>query len=183
MRNCIKCEGKTKKGLPCKNNTCLTTLCWVHSQSDGLKIRGNKTFRYRVKKSLIPNSGYGLFTLNSIKKGETFGIYSGALEKFSDYGEEDDGLHEYSVCNVKGDCVNSYSNTDYPGRFANTCGELNNKTFKYKKSMCNMDFTQNIFKDGKKGIMNMRATKNIKPNEEMIVNYGNDYWINRKDLK
>ncbi len=73
MAKCKKCQfSEKRKGInyECKLNTCRSPYCWMHSSKKGIptimykKNSINKTpfnFKYRIKKSNVPNAGFGLF--------------------------------------------------------------------------------------------------------------------------
>ena len=69
----VRCKSIKKKGGCCKNRTKRTRKCWVRLQQKN---------NLCVKKSNIPNAGFGLFARQkAIKRGERIGKYTrGGLE-------------------------------------------------------------------------------------------------------
>lgn len=71
----VQCKDNTLKNKRCKKKTRRTSHCWIHLQ---------KYRNLRVKKSKIPNAGFGLFAAKKpFKQGETIGLYTGRRVKNS----------------------------------------------------------------------------------------------------
>jgi hypothetical protein len=65
-----QCTANTKQGKQCGQRTQHGEYCWIHlSQLHGA----------RIKPSLVPNAGKGLFATRDFKKGEIIGNYTGDM--------------------------------------------------------------------------------------------------------
>ena len=68
IRECDRCTAIAKSGSRCRNRTCKGKKCWIHTKKeDGL----------RVKRSQIPNSGFGLYSTKRFGKGDKITNYTG----------------------------------------------------------------------------------------------------------
>lgn len=117
-----------------------------------------------VKPSNIPGAGKGLFTTIDIKKGERIIEYKGTLHKWKDIKYQDGNnaylvyLHRNAVINAK--------NSKAKARYANDANGLtrvpglrNNGEFLYEGVRCYIE-----------------ATRKIKAGDEILVDYGKDFW-------
>ena len=78
MMTCKECEGTTRDGGICKKTTCIgLPLCWMHL------LREKKL---RIKESLIPNAGKGLFAID--KYAEENAIVFRKNQSITPYGGE-----------------------------------------------------------------------------------------------
>jgi len=120
-----------------------------------------------VKKSLIPNSGKGLYTKRDIKKGERFVEYLGEIitEKELE-ARADKNIYGYAFYISKKVCIDAYYRPEALARFANDAKGLG-KIEGLKNNCC-----YDIWK--KRGWI--KAEKNIKAGEEIFVDYGKEYW-------
>jgi SET domain-containing protein len=134
-----------------------------------------------LKKSLIPGAGKGLFVKNEIKKGEIVCEYEGEIVPWSVCEKRAEQGHEgYAFFITKNRCVDAYFTKEAIARYANDAkgigrveGLKNNAQYEIKT------------RQGEKRVF-IVAIKNIKPNDEVLVDYGKDYWKNlskAKDLK
>jgi len=134
-----------------------------------------------LKKSLIPGAGKGLFVKNEIKKGEIVCEYEGEIVPWSVCEKRAEEGHEgYAFFITKNRCVDAYFTKEAIARYANDAkgigrveGLKNNAQYEIKT------------RQGEKRVF-IVAIKNIKPNDEVLVDYGKDYWKNlskAKDLK
>ena len=156
-----QCKGMTLNQKRCKKMTRKTNRCWIHL----LKNRN-----LRVKKSLIPNAGYGLFAgKKTIKKNSSLGLYTGRKienQKLDKYYPKTN-LAPYAICESgakKARCVNANYSTDSAPRYANDI-------MSRKKSNMNI---KNVGK--RKYLPKAYAIKDIKPNQEIYYYYGPQYW-------
>jgi SET domain-containing protein len=134
-----------------------------------------------LKKSLIPGAGKGLFVKNEIKKGEIVCEYEGEIVPWSVCEKRAEQGHEgYAFFITKNRCVDAYFTKEAIARYANDAkgigrveGLKNNAQYEIKT------------RQGEKRVF-IVAIKNIKPNDEVLVDYGKEYWKNlskAKDLK
>ncbi|MFZ1808828.1 MAG: SET domain-containing protein [Cyclobacteriaceae bacterium] len=118
-----------------------------------------------MKKSKIPSSGLGLFTTEKIMKGACIVEYKGRLEKWSEVKDQD-GYNGYLLRVNTRWAINALPYKRALGRFANDAKGIyrndiysNNAEFLIEGKRCF------IF-----------AKREIKPNEEILVSYGREYW-------
>ena len=134
-----------------------------------------------LKKSLIPGAGKGLFVKNEIKKGEIVCEYEGEIVPWSVCEKRAEEGHEgYAFFITKNRCVDAYFTKEAMARYANDAkgigrveGLKNNSQYEIKT------------RQGEKRVF-IVATRTIKANDEVLVDYGKDYWKNlskAKDLK
>ena len=162
VRRCTRCKGETQKGTECKRRTCARKdYCWQH-----LKNYQKVT----VKKSTIPNAGFGLYAERDYKKGETIAKYTGKQVSTNDPKYKDS---QYKFQYSKSTSLVSNSTQDAVGRYANTCrkeqkrGKIckgNNAGFKAHK---------------RNGRLRVRiaASRPIKKGQEIFVAYGPGFRI------
>lgn len=153
----VRCEAITKTGTQCKLNTQKRfPYCWIHLlQKDKLV----------VKKSTIPNAGNGLFYVgkDTVKKDKNITKYSGVVTDTPDK----------SSAYVVGIAKNKFLDAKHPltavGRYINgTKGNMRpNVALSGSRT-----FTPYY---GQPSI-NIRTLKQIKPNTELFLNYGREYW-------
>jgi SET domain-containing protein len=134
-----------------------------------------------LKKSLIPGAGKGLFVKNEVKKGEIVCEYEGEIVPWSVCEKRAEEGHEgYAFFITKNRCVDAYFTKEAIARYANDAkgigrveGLRNNAQYEIKT------------RQGEKRVF-IVATKTLKANDEVLVDYGKDYWKNlnkAKDLK
>jgi SET domain-containing protein len=134
-----------------------------------------------LKKSLIPGAGKGLFVKNEIKKGEIVCEYEGEIVPWSVCEKRAEEGHEgYAFFITKNRCVDAYFTKEAMARYANDAkgigrveGLKNNSQYEIKT------------RQGEKRVF-IVATRTIKANDEVLVDYGKDYWKNlskANDLK
>lgn len=157
-----RCTANTAKGTRCKRETWLGTLCFQHNKKqNGLQ----------VKKSNIRGARKGLFAAKPFKKNERVTNYTG---KNLTKKQKDESTSAYIFQPNKKTFIDAAnSNEDY-GRFINDC-----TTSARRKGYC--DGNNAVFKfNPRTKKVNVRATKNIEPNEEVYVSYGPSYWKDKK---
>jgi hypothetical protein len=180
---CPKCtaiNSTTQK--PCKLSTCRSTLCWIHGKYQGVNLFDGTNFKYRIKKSQIPNAGYGLFLSEKSEpldpqKNKYLYMYSGDYIPRAEYikMEKQDplGISAYGFCNTLGECVDARSDFNLPGKYANDAYKS-----QYKNSV---QFTnkrlQTINVKGKELAGTPLVILNkINPGDEIFIDYDDDYW-------
>lgn len=124
-----------------------------------------------VKKSKLKGAGKGLFTKRDIKKGERIVEYIGEIvtEAELDRRAEND-IFGYAFFISKNKCIDAYYTPNELARYANDASGL-----KRIKGIRN-----NSCYDVYKNTGWIKAEKNIKAGEEILVSYGAEYW---KDIR
>lgn len=131
-----------------------------------------------LKKSLIPGAGKGLFVKKDFKKGEIVCEYEGEIVPWSVCEKRAEEGHEgYAFFITKNRCVDAYFTKEAIGRYANDAkgigrveGLRNNAQYEIKT------------RQGEKRVF-IVATRTIKANDEVFVDYGKDYWKNLSKAK
>jgi SET domain-containing protein len=125
-----------------------------------------------VKKSRLPDAGKGLFTTEKIKKGTLIVEYLG--EKLSwkaaQYRYRKSETMAYVFYISDKNCIDAQNTPDELARYANDA-----KATLGKKVKNNAEYQ--IVK--RKAFI--VATKTIAPGEEILVDYGDDYWENEEE--
>ena len=123
-----------------------------------------------VRKSRIKGAGRGLFTTSRIRKGDAIVEYLGekltwkqCLKRY----KQDLTQLLYVFCVNDDNCIDAKYTTDELAQYANDANGTPKEKRKYEN---NCEY--NIIK-GRPYIV---ATKNIPPNSEILVDYGDDYW-------
>lgn len=124
-----------------------------------------------VKKSTLRGAGKGLFTKKDIKKGELIVEYLGEIvtEAELDRRAEND-IFGYAFFISKDKCIDAYYTPNELARYANDA-----KGLKQLKGLKN-NSCYDIYKNSGW----IKAEKNIKAGEEILVSYGAEYW---KDIR
>jgi SET domain-containing protein len=124
-----------------------------------------------VKKSQIPGAGKGLYTKRDFKKGERLIEYTGEIitEKELDARAEKD-IFGYAFYISKKKCIDAYYMPEVIARYANDAKGLT-RVEGLKNNCC-----YEVWKN--RGWI--KAEKNIKAGDEILVSYGAEYW---KDIK
>ncbi len=148
-----RCAASTKKGDQCRQLTRFGCYCFNHRRFlTGL----------RISKSNIPGAGLGLFATREFKKDAIITHYTGDLLDKDDL----DGDVEGSTY-----VFEASSNLIIDAARTNTAdGRLMNDSKLKSKANCRFSADHR----GKRVIM--KAIKNIKACEELLVWYGNNYW-------
>lgn len=121
---------------------------------------------FEIKTSSIPKSGKGVFSLVSIKKGDTIGSYIG---RYMNDKEFDSGKHEnnHYILHICRDCyidAEDLKKSNYT-RFINHS----------KKPNCKFVVST------RHKTARVEALKNIKAGEELFLHYGPEFFIYEKD--
>ena len=122
----------------------------------------------KVKKSLIPGAGKGLFTTIPIKKGEKVIEYLGEIIDWEEYErrvERDEDGYLFFI--NKNKCIDAFNTPEHIARFANDAAGIT----KVKGLKNNTEY--NI--EGKKRCF-IIAKRNINAGEEIFVSYTREYW-------
>jgi len=121
----------------------------------------------KIKNSLLPNAGKGLFTDKPIKKGEKIIEYKGEIIDWKEYEkrvlEDRDG---YLFFVNKKRCIDAYDTPEHKARYANDAAGLSR--VRGLKNNSNYE----IF-DDKCFIV---SSRDIEAGEEIFVNYTKEYW-------
>jgi SET domain-containing protein len=156
--SCVKCSATTKTGKRCSRTTCkYFKFCYQHAKS----ILG-----LQIKKSTIPNTGQGLFTLKEIKKNEDITEYNGVKMTVEEANRKEES--GYALLINKDTVIDGKSTQSCLGRYANMCRSLN-------KPHCKGNNARFVINQKTKKVV-LRATKKIKIGEEIFVSYGRSYW-------
>ena len=121
----------------------------------------------KVKKSTLPNSGKGLFTLKDIRKDQIVCEYEGELITWAEAtkrNDKDKGGYVYYITAKA--CIDAFKYKKTYGRYANDAAGLtrvaglrNNSTYHEVKNR-----------------VYIKATRNIPAGSEIFVSYGRSYW-------
>ena len=127
--------------------------------------------RIKVAQSRIPNAGNGLFILEDVKKGEPIARYSG--EAISRAEREQRSSH-YIVEVHKNLYLDAADPKHFEGRHANDGKRSRlqvNARFaaSYRTNICSITGFRWIY---------IYATRNIKADSEILLDYGKDFWEN-----
>ena len=121
----------------------------------------------KVKTSQLPNSGKGLFTTTSIKKGSKVIEYLGEIIDWKEYEKrverDEDG---YLFFINKKRCIDAFNTPEHIARFANDAEGLGR--VKGLKNNC-----EYAIEDDRCFIV---STKDIAAGEEIFVSYTKEYW-------
>jgi uncharacterized protein len=123
-----------------------------------------------VKKSILPNSGKGLFTKVPIAKGTRIVEYKGKRALWKDV-KDDDGKNGY-IFYITSKCViDAMPTVKALGRYANDA-----RGYGRAKGVTN---NSEYVVDGKKCFI--EAIKDIPAKSEIFVGYGAEYWKTMRD--
>ena len=120
----------------------------------------------QVKRSTVPGSGKGLFTKVEIKKGEKIVEYKGKVSTWKDV-DHADGTNAYIYYVNKNRVIDARTYKKALARYANDA-----KGFNRLKGIVN----NSNYVVEKGGRVFIEAVKNIAPGEEIMVEYGKEYW-------
>ena len=131
-----------------------------------------------LKKSKLPKAGKGLFADQKFTRGDIVCEYEGEIVPWSvclDRAEK--GFEGYVFFISRNHCIDAYFTPEALGRYANDArgvsrvdGLRNNAQYEIKT------------RNGEKRVF-IVATRTIHPGDEVLVDYGNDYWKNLEKLK
>lgn len=122
----------------------------------------------KVKKSLIPGAGKGLFTTKAIKKGEKIIEYLGEIIEWKEYKKRvernEDG---YLFFINRKHCIDAYNTPQHIARYSNDAAGLT----RVKGLTNNAEY---VISDKTKCFI--VAKKNIEAGSEIFVSYSKEYW-------
>ena len=149
----LQCQGKTLLGRRCNRKTKREPYCWAHMQAN---------LNLRIKQSSIPQAGFGVFSgKRPIDKNVKVIEYSGDEKPLNG------GNYALQVNRRK---MIDAAKSRHIGGFINDC-----RASQQKKKICsgtNAKFTRTR----NTRVIWVKATKNIKPQKEIFVSYGKEYW-------
>lgn len=148
----FECPLTVSKCTVCKSETYVEPLCPTHVV---------EKFGVAVRKSSIEGAGLGLYTLRAIRKGEL--ICPPYLGKILTKKELDDiygeGSAPYTLELRKDTYVDAACQRSWAAFINHAPHKVANAKFAVYR-----------------GVANVRATRNIEPHSEILVNYGKDYF-------
>jgi hypothetical protein len=122
----------------------------------------------KVKKSLIPGAGKGLFTTKAIKKGEQIIEYLGEIIEWNEYKKRVDKDQDgYLFFINRKCCIDAFNTPQHIARYANDAAGLT----RVKGLTNNSEY---VITDKTKCFV--VAKKNINAGDEILVSYSKDYW-------
>lgn len=170
IRQCARCGALKANGRQCTLNTCkLGPYCWIHTWG---------IMHLKVSPSTIAGAGLGLFAdcrdqrllerNNDVvfRKNAFICEYDGdhlTKEQFDRRYPRKKSRAPYVIKAKNNLYVDSIKSNQGLGRYANDC----------KRAKCNAKFSIN-HRGGTK--VSLRAERNIKQGEEIMVPYGQEYW-------
>jgi len=163
--NCKRCIAKNRQGKDCKLITCIgLPYCWVHLYY---------LHHLRIKQSTIPNAGNGVFAMDGSKPEKDIIFKKGAhITDF--YGEIlnlADIKARYGKNNAPyGILISGKDGIYEDGAIERGVGSLiNHKPHSQANAKLSLSKNKRI---------KIIATKNIRNNQEIFVDYGKDYKMN-----
>ena len=159
QRDCSRCTALTKQGTQCSRTTCkYSHMCFQHSKS---------ALGLQVKTSHIPNTGQGLYTTKTIKRGQKVASYGGNVVSQNAYNQNPSG---YGIHLNNNQVLDGKSTQSGLGRYANTCKPANKRQGQCKGQNAKLSVNH------RNQSASLKATKKIKAGEEVYVPYGNNFW-------
>lgn len=133
---------------------------------------------FYLKKSKIPKAGKGLFTDQTFKRGDIVIEYEGEIITWAECERRAaKGFEGYAFYITKTRCIDAYFTPEALGRYANDAkgitrveGLRNNAEYEIKT------------RNGEKRVF-IVATRTIRSGDEILVDYGDDYWQNLEKTK
>lgn len=118
-----------------------------------------------VKKSTLPGAGKGLFARHFIPKGTLIAEYKGKITTWKEV-KEDNRNNVYLYYMNRNHVIDARNHKKSKARYANDARGL--KRIK--------GFTNNaVYAENGRRVY-IESTKDIAPGEEILVNYGKEYW-------
>ena len=131
-----------------------------------------------LKKSLLPKAGKGLFVKKEFKRADIICEYEGEIVPWSVCEKRADEGHEGYVFFIsKNHCIDAYFTPEAIGRYANDAKGIG----RVEGLRNNAQYEIKVREGRKRGFI--VATRTIKPNDEVLVDYGNDYWKHLQKTK
>jgi hypothetical protein len=163
-----QCEYINENDTQCKNR-CLIglTLCWIHTE---------KIYKCKIKDSTIENAGKGLFAYDKTKDND---IIFRPGDVICGYNAE--VITEDEINERYGDYTSPYGiklnkNLYEDGALYRGLGTLCNHV-NASKANAKLSLSNRINR------VQIKATKNIRNNKEIFVNYGNEYLFNEEGVE
>lgn len=131
-----------------------------------------------LRKSKLPKAGKGLFSNQKFTRGDIVCEYEGEILPWSECLERaEQGYEGYVFFITRNYCIDAYFTPEAIGRYANDArgisrveGLRNNAQYEIKT------------RKGEKKVY-IVATRTINPGDEVLVDYGDDYWKNLEKLR
>jgi uncharacterized protein len=119
----------------------------------------------KVKTSILPGCGKGLFTKIFIPKGIIITEYTGKITSFKD-ADHDEGNNQYLFYVSRNHVIDARGHHESPGRFINDA--------RGHKKIVGLTNNAKYITVGKRVFIT--AIKKILPNDEIFISYGKEYW-------
>ncbi len=154
IRTCQRCTANNKSGTRCKRQTCQTDLCWTHLKSLlGLKI----------SQSNIRDAGLGLYAMKEFPLNANINSYTGIVTD-----HEIEGPYVLKINNHY--YIDAKHTNSGASRFANDCRHRNRVNGECSSNNAKFSW------DNRNRRANLKAMRNIRPNQEIFVPYSRAYW-------
>lgn len=163
IRNVVRCEGHKKDGTRCRRRTSKTNLCYQHLASEE---------HLKIKKSNIPNAGFGLFATQRIPAHTKAADYTGRIvENIGDY----DAPYALQVRQDPPMFIDANRTTDAAGRYSNDITGRANNRMPRGRGRNNAKLSAWW---GRGGVphASVKTTRPVPAGHEIYVRYGNQYW-------
>ena len=160
-----QCTAYTAKGNACKLRTLRGHQCAVHTRIHQ---------RLTVAKSTIPNGGLGLFVAKGappIRRGERIACYSGDwIQLLPEDADNDSKGGPYFLQINRNLCVDAARTNTALGRWANDTRGVTDATGRRQRP------NAMLVADRRNRQGALKASRTIKPGEEIFASYGRNYW-------
>ena len=151
-----RCTGDTRAGRQCGARTRRGQLCFHHrKQQHGTRIKA-------------ASHGLGLFATRAHKKGDDVALYAGDLVRGRD--PTVGGPYFLELRMLGGGAIDAARTNAGDGRWVND--PKGTKLSNGRPATANCDFVMPAGSVAAK----LRATRDIAPGDEILANYGSDYW-------
>ncbi|MBC61373.1 MAG: hypothetical protein CMP11_02870 [Zetaproteobacteria bacterium] len=131
----------------------------------------NITNKIVIKKSSIKNAGKGIFTKEKLKAKLKIGQYKGRLISKKIYNTLSDTRYTFELSKKIGKSYKLFYIDAQNKKESNWLRYINGAKTKHQKKMINIEayqYNEKIF---------YRTTKEIKAGAELIIDYGDSYWL------
>lgn len=118
-----------------------------------------------VKQSGLPNAGLGLFAKRTFRKGQRITEYKGVLKKWREVAHED-GINTYLMRVNRFWAIDAKPAVQTFGRYANDAAGTTGKSASHNNAI--------YVTEGRRCFL--EAAKDIQPGDEILVDYGNEFW-------
>ena len=121
-----------------------------------------------IKKSTIPKAGKGAFAKTRIGCGTRIGEYNGRLHDYASYENLNDKLYVFEVAKKHKDRYHLFFiDAKKEGGYLRYVNGAMTSAQRKKINVEAYQYGERIF---------FRANKNIKPGQEILIDYGDNYW-------